>query len=56
MLLINRKKEIMANILIEEEHIKAVEEELYEEREKLKSERAGFQERQDKLSSRQVEL
>lgn len=53
-LLRKQKKDILVNISTEEDHIKAVEEELYEEREQLKSERASFQERKDKLSVQQV--
>lgn len=49
-----QKEEIVANILIEDEHIKTVEEEMQEEREQLKSERSSFQERQDKLKLQQV--
>ena len=44
----------MANILIEDDHIKTVEKEMQEEREQLKSERLSFQERQDKLTLQQV--
>ena len=53
-LLRERKKELVGCISAEEESIQLVEEELAEEREKLKSERNAFQERQDKLSSQQV--
>lgn len=52
----NNKKEIMANILTEEEHIRNVEEEMYEERRQLESERVSFLERQDKLAIQQVRL
>jgi hypothetical protein len=44
----------MADIVVEEDHIKTVEEEMHEEREQLKSERAYFQERQTKLAEQQV--
>lgn len=44
----------MASILIEEERIGAVENELSEERDQLQSERAAFQEREDKLFTQQV--
>lgn len=50
----SQKEEIMASILIEEERIGAVENELSEERDQLQSERAAFQEREDKLFTQQV--
>ena len=53
-LLKSKRAEIMACIINEEENIKTVEEELSEEKLQLKSERAEFQERQDRLSDQQV--
>ncbi len=53
-LLRDRKVEIVACIVAEEESIKSVEEELADERSRLISERNAFQERQNKLMSQQV--
>lgn len=50
----SQREDIVVNIAGEQEHISAVEEEMYEERQQLRSERASFQERQDKLAGQQV--
>ena len=49
-----KKKEIIACIVNEEQKIRGVEEELSEEREQLQSERTALHERQSKLFSQQV--